>query len=73
LSITHIHLWKLDHLRYPWLTGPFDDNGPNGSVEAIAADYLPADYTPRSGRLERWPPCMSMRARTAQALDETHG
>ena len=40
----HIHLWKLDGLRYPWLTPPFADDGPNGSVEAIARDYLPADY-----------------------------
>lgn len=40
----HVHLWKLDHLRYPWLTGPFDANGPNGSVEPIAHDYLPDDY-----------------------------
>jgi predicted TIM-barrel fold metal-dependent hydrolase len=40
----HIHLWKLDGLRYPWLTPPFSDDGPNGSVEAIARDYLPADY-----------------------------
>ena len=40
----HIHLWDLDRLRYPWLTPPFDDDGPNGSVEAIARTYLPADY-----------------------------
>ena len=40
----HIHLWKLDGLRYPWLTPPFADDGPNGRVEAIARDYLPADY-----------------------------
>lgn len=40
----HVHLWKLDHLSYPWLTPPFSDDGPNGSVEAIACDYLPEDY-----------------------------
>ena len=40
----HVHLWKLDRLRYPWLTGPFDAKGPNGSVETIARDYMPADY-----------------------------
>ncbi|ESQ84878.1 hypothetical protein AEAC466_07420 [Asticcacaulis sp. AC466] len=40
----HIHLWQLDRLRYPWLTPPFSDDGPNGSVEAIAHTYLPADY-----------------------------
>ncbi|KQU62078.1 amidohydrolase [Sphingomonas sp. Leaf339] len=40
----HVHLWDLDHLRYPWLTPPFADDGPNGSVEPIAATYRPADY-----------------------------
>ena len=40
----HVHLWKLDHLSYPWLTPPFSDAGPNGSVEPIARDYLPDDY-----------------------------
>ena len=40
----HVHLWKLDHLSYPWLTPPFNDDGPNGSVEVIARDYQPADY-----------------------------
>ncbi|MGA9657839.1 MAG: amidohydrolase family protein [Asticcacaulis sp.] len=40
----HVHLWKLDHLRYPWLMPPFSDVGPNGSVEPIAQDYLLADY-----------------------------
>lgn len=68
----HIHLWKLDHIRYPWLTGSFDDNGPNGSVEAIAADYLPADYT---RDLADWNPVAAVHvdagAEAAQALDET--
>jgi len=40
----HVHLWKLDRLRYPWLTPPFADDGPNGSVAAIARDYLLDDY-----------------------------
>ena len=40
----HLHLWKLDHLSYPWLTPPFSDDGPNGSVAAIAHDYGPGDY-----------------------------
>ncbi|HJS11872.1 amidohydrolase family protein [Sphingopyxis sp.] len=40
----HVHLWNLSHIRYPWLTPPFDDNGPNGSVEPIAANYLLDDY-----------------------------
>ena len=44
----HVHLWDLDHLRYPWLTGPFGDDGPNGSVAAIATTYLPADYRAES-------------------------
>jgi len=40
----HVHLWKLDHLSYPWLMPPFSDDGPNGSVEAIAHDYGLDDY-----------------------------
>ena len=40
----HVHLWDLARLRYPWLTPPFSEDGPNGSVEAIAHTYLPADY-----------------------------
>ncbi|MFD1613185.1 amidohydrolase family protein [Sphingomonas tabacisoli] len=40
----HIHLWDLEHLRYPWLMPPFSDEGPNGSVEAIAQNYLLDDY-----------------------------
>ncbi|WP_347302619.1 amidohydrolase family protein [Croceibacterium sp. TMG7-5b_MA50] len=40
----HIHLWQLDHLHYPWLMPPFADDGPNGSVEAIARHYSPTDY-----------------------------
>jgi predicted TIM-barrel fold metal-dependent hydrolase len=40
----HVHFWALDRIRYPWLTPPFADDGPNGSVEAIARDYGLADY-----------------------------
>ena len=40
----HVHLWDLKRISYPWLTPPFSDDGPNGSVEAIASDYLLDDY-----------------------------
>ncbi|KQN25677.1 amidohydrolase [Sphingomonas sp. Leaf33] len=40
----HVHLWDLSHIRYPWLTPPFADDGPNGSVEPIARNYLLDDY-----------------------------
>ena len=40
----HVHLWDLKRISYPWLTAPFSDDGPNGSVEPIAADYLLDDY-----------------------------
>jgi predicted TIM-barrel fold metal-dependent hydrolase len=40
----HVHLWQLAQLRYPWLAPPFADDGPNGSVEAIATDYTVASY-----------------------------
>jgi predicted TIM-barrel fold metal-dependent hydrolase len=40
----HIHLWDLERIRYPWLTPPFADDGPNGSVEPIARNYLLSDY-----------------------------
>jgi predicted TIM-barrel fold metal-dependent hydrolase len=40
----HVHLWDLDHIHYSWLTPPFSDEGPNGSVEPIAHDYRVADY-----------------------------
>jgi len=68
----HIHLWKLDHLRYPWLTGPFYDTGPNGSVASIARDYLPRDY---ARDLADWKPVGAVHidagADGAQALAET--
>ena len=40
----HIHLWDLNNIRYDWLSPPFSDDGPNGSVEPIARDYGVADY-----------------------------
>ena len=40
----HIHLWQLNRLSYAWLTPPFSDDGPNGSVEPIAKDYVLTDY-----------------------------
>jgi predicted TIM-barrel fold metal-dependent hydrolase len=40
----HVHFWDLAQLRYPWLTPPFTDDGPNGSVAAIATTYLVDDY-----------------------------
>ncbi|MBZ9646476.1 amidohydrolase family protein [Sphingobium sp. 3R8] len=47
----HIHLWDLKHIRYDWLSAPFSDDGPNGSVEAIAHDYGVAQYR---ADLARW-------------------
>lgn len=47
----HIHLWDLAHIRYDWLSPPFGDDGPNGSVEAIARDYGVSDYR---ADLARW-------------------
>ena len=45
----HVHLWDLSHIRYPWLMPPFADDGPNGSVEPIAADYGLDDYLRDAG------------------------
>jgi len=47
----HIHLWDLAHIRYDWLSPPFSDAGPNGSVEPIAQDYGVANYR---ADLARW-------------------
>jgi predicted TIM-barrel fold metal-dependent hydrolase len=46
----HVHLWDLARIHYPWLTPPFGEDGPNGSVEAIARDYLLDDYRAESAR-----------------------
>ncbi|MFK3891354.1 amidohydrolase family protein [Sphingomonas sp. NPDC079357] len=68
----HIHLWNLQRIRYPWLTPPFGDNGPNGSVAAIAHDFTVADYRAQAAR---WNMVGAVHvdagAEPAQALDET--
>lgn len=46
----HVHLWDLQHIRYPWLTGPFDADNPNGSVEPIAVDYPLDAYLADAGK-----------------------
>lgn len=40
----HMHLWDLKNIRYPWLIPPFNNDGPNGSVEPIASNYLLEHY-----------------------------
>lgn len=68
----HVHLWELSRIRYPWLTPPFSEEGPNGSVEAIASPYLLDDYRRESagwnvvGMVH-----VDAGADAAQALDET--
>jgi predicted TIM-barrel fold metal-dependent hydrolase len=68
----HIHLWELSRIGYPWLSPPFDDNGPNGSAEAIAQDYLVEDYKADAAR---WNMVGAVHidagARADQALEET--
>lgn len=39
----HVHLWDLDHIRYPWLTPPFRE-GPAGITAPIAVNYGLDDY-----------------------------
>jgi predicted TIM-barrel fold metal-dependent hydrolase len=69
----HVHLWDLARLRYPWLTPPFSDAGPNGSVEPIAATYLLDDYREDAGS---WNVAgivhVEAGAEAASALAETH-
>jgi predicted TIM-barrel fold metal-dependent hydrolase len=68
----HVHLWDLKRISYPWLTPPFSDDGPNGSVEPIAADYLLDDYLADA---ENWNVVgmvhVDAGADAAAALDET--
>lgn len=68
----HVHFWDLGRIRYPWLTPPFADDGPNGSVAAIAHDYGPAEYR---ADLARWNVQGAVHvdagADPADALDET--
>ncbi|KQN37043.1 amidohydrolase [Sphingomonas sp. Leaf407] len=68
----HVHLWDLDHLRYPWLTPPFADDGPNGSVEPIARTYLLDDYRADAGAWDvRGIVHVDAGAEASAALDET--
>jgi predicted TIM-barrel fold metal-dependent hydrolase len=68
----HVHLWDLDRISYPWLTPPFSDDGPNGSVEPIAATYLLDDYLADAvGWDVRGIVHIDAGADPAQALDET--
>jgi predicted TIM-barrel fold metal-dependent hydrolase len=68
----HVHLWDLNHIRYAWLTAPFAEDGPNGSVATIAHDYLVADYR---ADLAKWNVVGAVHidagADPTQALDET--
>lgn len=68
----HVHLWDLSRIRYAWLTPPFSDAGPNGSVEGIASTYLPDDYRRDAAN---WNVAgvvhIDAGADPAQALDET--
>ncbi|HEU5442421.1 MAG TPA: amidohydrolase family protein [Steroidobacteraceae bacterium] len=40
---SHVHLWDLTRIRYPWLTPPLPA-GITGDVSPIARDYLLDDY-----------------------------
>ncbi len=47
---SHHHLFDLDAVYYPWLTGQPEDNFLLGDYEALKRDYSPADYrADRSG------------------------
>jgi predicted TIM-barrel fold metal-dependent hydrolase len=68
----HVHLWDLSHIRYPWLSPPFRDDGPNGSVEPIARDYLLDDYrADAKGWDARGMVHVDAGAAASAALDET--
>lgn len=68
----HIHFWDLSRLRYPWLNGPFEDDGPNGSTEAIAHDYgVDAYLADLSGYEVAGAVHVDAGADPVQALDET--
>lgn len=67
----HVHLWDLSRLRYPWLTPPFEE-GPAGSVAAIAHDYQLDDYQREARDWDvRGLVHVDAGADPAQALDET--
>jgi predicted TIM-barrel fold metal-dependent hydrolase len=69
----HMHLWDLKRLHYPWLTPPFDPDGPNGDVTRIAESYGLADYARESAG---WNVCGAVHveagASPEHAIDETH-
>lgn len=68
----HVHLWDLTAIRHPWLMPPFSDDGPNGSVEPIAADYLLDDYLADAGNWDvRGVVHIDAGADPAEALKET--
>ena len=47
----HVHFWNLrGSIRYPWLTPPFAEGGPGGSIAPIAQDYLPSNYQAEARR-----------------------
>ena len=68
----HVHMWDLSRIHYPWLSPPFRDDGPNGSVEPIARDYLLDDYF---GDAKKWDVRgmvhVDAGAQASAALDET--
>ncbi|WP_434212564.1 amidohydrolase family protein [[Pseudomonas] boreopolis] len=69
----HMHLWDLDHLRYPWLSPPFTDEGINGDVSSIASTYRFEDYL---NEVAAWPVAgvvhIEAGAHPGDALAETH-
>lgn len=68
----HVHFWELGRISYPWLTPPFSDDGPNGSVEPIARDFGLDDYLALA---KSWTVAglvhVDAGADAAEALDET--
>ena len=68
----HVHMWDLSRIRYPWLSPPFRDDGPNGSVEPIARNYLLDDYFADSKNWDvRGMVHVDAGAEASAALDET--
>ncbi|HXS07063.1 MAG TPA: amidohydrolase family protein [Rhizomicrobium sp.] len=68
----HVHMWDLSRIHYPWLSPPFRNDGPNGSVEPIARNYLLEDYTEDSKNWDvRGMVHVDAGADASAALDET--
>ena len=68
----HVHMWDLSRIHYPWLSPPFRDDGPNGSVEPIAHNYLLEDYFQDAKNWDvRGMVHVDAGANAAAALDET--